>query len=143
MLKVLWSRDRLKSAGRPPTRCDWPKGWPPHQIEAAISRPTPTAVAPCRRERLPLSIYPRLSFPDLGPGGPRVDVRELAADPPDLIHVQSWSMYPFGAWLARRLERPYVLGVHGYLPSHVRVPFDRRWGRRIIAVSQSVEIGTC
>ncbi len=82
-----------KSVDRPATRCGWPRGWRAHQIEAAIITPNADCVAPCRRERLAVSVYPRLNLPIWG----RV-VRESIsatwpANPPDLIHVQSWSMY--------------------------------------------------
>jgi glycosyltransferase involved in cell wall biosynthesis len=110
-----------------------------HQIEATIVTPNADCVAPFRRERLPVKVYPRLNFPVWGRVVRELVVRDLADDPPDLIHVQAWGMHRLGAWLARRLARPYVLGIHGYLPPQARIHFDRRWGRRIVAVSQSVK----
>ena len=101
--------------------------------------PNADSIAPARRERLAVSSYPRLNLPIWGRVVREAMIRALAQDPPDLIHIQSWSMYRAGAWLARRLARPYVLGIHGYLPPHVRIRFSRQWGRRIIAVSQSVK----
>ncbi|MEW4530485.1 glycosyltransferase family 4 protein [Maioricimonas sp. JC845] len=64
--------------------------------------------------------------------------RDLASDPPDLIHIQQRTMMRLGRWLAARLRRPYVLTVHDYLRPGETFRFDRIWGRQIIAVSDSV-----
>ncbi len=58
---------------------------------------------------------------------------------PRLIHIQSRRMLKQGSWLARQIERPYVLTAHEHLKPRERVPIDHRWCRRIIAVSQSVK----
>ena len=55
------------------TRLRLAEGLAAHQIEATIVTPNADCVAPCRRERLAVSVYPRLNFPDLGAGRPRVD----------------------------------------------------------------------
>ena len=64
--------------------------------------------------------------------------RDFASDPPDLIHIQWRGMLPLGRWLAKRLKRPYVLTIHDYLGPHETLRFDDRWGRKIVAVSDSV-----
>lgn len=63
------------------------------------------------------------------------DLREC---PPALIHIQTRRAHALGIWVARRLQRPYVLTIHAHLLPHERLSIDRRWCRRIIAVSQSV-----
>jgi glycosyltransferase involved in cell wall biosynthesis len=65
-------------------------------------------------------------------------LRELAHDPPDLIHIQSRSAYHAGAALARRLRRPLVLTAYDHGSIERPSSFDWRIGRRIIAISQSV-----
>jgi glycosyltransferase involved in cell wall biosynthesis len=138
-LKVLLIAGPFEVRGSSANTLRLAEGLAAHQIEAAVITPNADRIAPCRRERLAVSIYPRLNFPLWGRVVRESIVRDLAPHPPDLIHVQSGSMYRLGAWLARRLARPYILGIHGNLPPHVRVPISRQWGRRLIAVSQSVK----
>jgi glycosyltransferase involved in cell wall biosynthesis len=138
-LKVLLVAGRFEVRGSSGNTLRLAEGLRAHQIEAAIVTPNADCVAPCRRDRLAVTAYPRLNLPVWGRVVRESIIRDLAESPPDLIHIQSWGMYRLGAWLARRLARPYVLGIHGYLPSQVRIRFNRQWGRRIIAVSQSVK----
>jgi glycosyltransferase involved in cell wall biosynthesis len=108
-------------------------------IETTLVTPDARLVEPGRRQRLAISVYSGLNVPVWGQFVRRSILRDLANNPPDLIHVQSWSAYRCGAWLARRLRKPLVLSVHNYLPPHAKVRFDLQWGRRIVAVSQSVK----
>jgi glycosyltransferase involved in cell wall biosynthesis len=62
----------------------------------------------------------------------------LAANPPEVIHVQTRRLWRHGSWLARRLQRPMVLTVHDHLSAHEALRVDRRWCQRIIAVSDAV-----
>lgn len=64
--------------------------------------------------------------------------RDHADDPPDLIHIQWRGMLPLGRWLANKFQRPYILTVHDYLAPKEAFRFDRQWGRKIVAVSESV-----
>lgn len=64
--------------------------------------------------------------------------REIARQPPDIVHIQSWPAYPYGAWLARRLNTPFVLSVH-HSPPAGRLRFDRAYGKKIIAVSEALQ----
>jgi glycosyltransferase involved in cell wall biosynthesis len=138
-LKVLLVAGPFEVRGSSANTLRLADGLAAHQIKVSIVTPNADCVAPCRRERLPVTVYPRLNFPLWGRVVRESLVRKLAASPPDLIHIQSWPIYRLGAWLSRRLGRPYVLGIHGYLPPHVHIRFNRQWGRRIIAVSQSVK----
>ncbi|MEO1998751.1 MAG: glycosyltransferase, partial [Planctomycetaceae bacterium] len=64
--------------------------------------------------------------------------RDLAPEPPNLIHVQSREMAWHGIWLARAMQIPYVLSVHDYLGASENLLFDLDWCRRVITVSDSV-----
>ena len=65
--------------------------------------------------------------------------RDFLSDPPDLIHVQSRTMMAEGTWLSRKLDRPLVLTLHDYLQPSEQLRFDLQHGRRVIAVSDSVQ----
>ena len=58
--------------------------------------------------------------------------------PPDLIHVQGVAMHAVGRWLARRIQRPYVLTVHAEPTSRERLRLHRTLGRRIVATSEPI-----
>jgi glycosyltransferase involved in cell wall biosynthesis len=107
-------------------------------VEARILTSNAERIAPCRRRQLTLSVSPRLATPLWGKVVRESLARELAQDLPDLIHIQSWSAYHSGAALARRLKRPFVLTAYDHGSIERRNGFDWRWGRRIIAISQSV-----
>jgi len=95
-------------------------------------------VEPSRREALQLREAHHLQTPVWGHVVAESVRREIARDPPDLIHIQSWGAYRYGAWLARRLHRPFILSVHDFLSPRDLARFDTTWGRRIIAVSEPV-----
>jgi glycosyltransferase involved in cell wall biosynthesis len=109
-----------------------------HDVEAHIVTPDARRVDPERRAGLAIREYQHLDIPGWGRVVREVMLRDLDDDPPDLIHVQSWSMYRAGAWLARRLDRPFLLTIHDSLPGRRRMRFDSVRGKQIIAVSQSV-----
>jgi glycosyltransferase involved in cell wall biosynthesis len=68
--------------------------------------------------------------------------RFLAADfrrrAPGLIDIQQRSLHSAGSWLARRLQRPYIVTVHDYLRDRERFIIDPDWCRQVVAVSESV-----
>jgi glycosyltransferase involved in cell wall biosynthesis len=138
-LKVLLVAGRFEVRGSSGNTLRLAEGLRQHGIEAAIITPNADCVAPERRKRLAVAVYPRLNVPVWGRVVRHSIVRDLVRHPPDLIHIQSWNACRLGTWLARRLMRPFVLSIHGYLPPQVRVGFNRQWGRRIVAVSQSVK----
>jgi len=65
--------------------------------------------------------------------------REVEANPPDLLHIQSRQVWSDGRWLARRLKRPYVVTVHDHLGDRDTFGIDFKWCRKVIAVSESVK----
>ena len=109
-----------------------------HGITSRIVTPNAQLVDAARKASVVISEYPQIRFPVWGRVVMQLMLRDLQADPPDLIHVQSRNVLMHGAWLARQLRRPFVLTVHDYLGPRERLRFDRQWGRRIIAVSDSV-----
>lgn len=138
-LKVLLVAGPFQVRGSSANTLRLAEGLAAQQIEASIVTPNVDCVDPCRRKRLSVGVYPRLHFPVWGRVVCESIIRDHVDHPPDLIHIQSWGMHRLGSWLARRFARPYVLGLHGHLPPKARIYFNRQWGRRIIAVSQSVK----
>lgn len=92
-----------------------------------------------RRRELHIREYSHLQLPVWGRVVMRMMLRQLKPDPPDLIHIQSRQAARHGMWLARQLNRPYVLTVHDYLQRHECFTVDRTWCQKIIAVSESVK----
>ncbi len=138
-IKVLLVAGRFEVRGSSSCTLRLAEGLPAFGIEPAILTSDAELIAPARRERLDIRVYSRLGFPVWGRVVRESIVRDLVKDPPDLVHIQTWSACRIGAWLARRLARPYLLSVHDYPPARLRGRFDPQWGRRIIAVSQSVK----
>jgi glycosyltransferase involved in cell wall biosynthesis len=108
-------------------------------IAARVVCPDARFVHVQRRSELQIAEYRHLGLPLWGRLVLEMLRRDLAEEPPDLIHVQSRSVLAQGTWLARRLKVPFVLTLHDYLQPRERLRFDLKWGRRIIAVSQSVK----
>ncbi len=91
-----------------------------------------------RRKELRIDERPQLDWPIWGNVVRGLLARQLSADPPDLIHVQTRGALRQGMWLARRLQRPFLVTIHDYLQPNERFYIERQWCRRIIAVSDSV-----
>ena len=90
------------------------------------------------RSKIRAREYRRIETPLLGCAVRWGLLRDLRQAPPDLIHIQTRRALCLGSWLARKLERPFVLTVHDYRSPFERVCIDRRWCRRIVAVSPTV-----
>ena len=91
-----------------------------------------------QRSELAVTEYRYLNKPLLGRMVRRLAARDLQETIPDLIHVQTRDQLGTGCWLSRRWSRPLVLGVHDILRPGERFSLDPRWGRRVLAVSESV-----
>lgn len=111
---------------------------PEHGIGTSILCPSAHQLDPARRRSIRVFEYPYLDTPLLRRLVLEFLRRDLEDHPPDLIHIQSRRMLQQGIWLARELERPFVLTIHDYIPSDEKLEFDNRWGREVIAVSESV-----
>ena len=111
---------------------------PEHGIAAEMVCSDARKVVPEKRSVLPIHEYRRFDRPLWG----RVVLEAIRRDrqnaPPDLVHVQSPSVYPQGLWLARQWGRPVVLTVATSLFSRVRLPEVGGRCRRIVAISKPV-----
>ncbi|RMG34706.1 MAG: glycosyltransferase family 1 protein [Planctomycetota bacterium] len=65
-------------------------------------------------------------------------VHDFAANPPDLVHVQSHAMAHVGVYLAEHWRRPYVVTLHDAPRARERLTLHPLWGRHVIAVSDWV-----
>lgn len=64
---------------------------------------------------------------------------DLRRDPPELIDIQHRSLHEVGAWLARKLKRPYIVTIYDYLREREQFMIDPQWCRQVIAISDSVK----
>lgn len=108
-------------------------------IEPLIICPNADAIHASLRETIPIRLYPHMRMPLWGRVVMGTIRQDLERQKPQLIHVQSRWMQSRGAWLARALNVPYILTVHDYLPPRERLKLDPLYGRRVLAVSQSVK----
>lgn len=107
-------------------------------IETSVICREARVVEPARREALGIREIPHVQMPIWGHLMLESARRDFAKKPPDIVHIQSVAAYPYGAWLARRLGKPFILSVH-HSPPAGRFRFDRAWGRKIIAVSEALQ----
>ncbi len=108
-------------------------------IDAHVVCPNADMIPASVRAMLPIHVYPHLRVPLWGRVILGMIRRDLEPHPPNLIHVQSRRMLSAGAWLARELQVPYILTVHDYLSVRERLRLDRKFGKRVVAVSESVK----
>jgi glycosyltransferase involved in cell wall biosynthesis len=111
---------------------------PPYGFRVEVVCPNSSRVSPERRRSLGILEYPYLQTPVWSSVVLRLLRRELAKDPPCLIHVQSRNALPQGIWLARRLKRPYIVTLHDVVSNRAALPYDRKWCERVIVVSEAV-----
>ncbi|HBN79330.1 MAG TPA: glycosyltransferase family 1 protein [Planctomycetaceae bacterium] len=108
-------------------------------IRASILTPSIRSVAPDRRSKLDVREYPYLNYPLINRIVLRLIVQDYGDQPPHLIHIQSRRMLNNGIRLARQFGIPYLLTIHDYLNRGEMLNFDTQFGRKIIAVSESVK----
>lgn len=111
---------------------------PQHGFRTSVVCPDARMVDRERRRELHIDELSQMDWPVWGRVVRAMLLKQLWSDPPDLIHIQSRSALNHGQCLARHLYRPFVLTVHDYLQPNERLPIDRRWCQKIIAVSDSV-----
>jgi hypothetical protein len=107
-------------------------------ISAKIIAADARRVSPQVSTRLQIREFRRLDTPLWGAVVCRMLLNEMRRRPPHLIHVQSQRTLGQGAWLARALERPFVVTMHEHLADGWRPRLDHQFCRRVIAVSESV-----
>lgn len=111
---------------------------PPHRVQLQVVSADPVPLPAACRQRVKLRIFRQIHWPVMGRLTRRFLAADLRAAPPDLIDIQHRGLHPLGAWLARKLQRPYSVTVHDYLRERERLIVDPTWCRRIVAVSESV-----
>jgi glycosyltransferase involved in cell wall biosynthesis len=136
--RILMLTDRFQTRGRSAQTFRLGKCLKHEEIEAAIVCGDASLLAPAQRQAVDLYEYPLLFNSVAGPFVRSFLLRDLKTEPPDLIHVQHRSALPLGRWLAARLKRPYIVSIHDYLRPDETPRFDTVWGRRLVAVSESV-----
>lgn len=114
------------------------EGLPEHEVAAEMICSDASKIIPEKRATLPIREYPRFDRPLWGRVVLESIRRDLSAELPDLIHVQSPAVYPQGLWLARQWGRPVVLTVSTSLFSRDRLPEVGGRCRRVIAISRPV-----
>ena len=110
-----------------------------YDVKPRVICPDARMVGADKLADLPITVYGQMNFPVLRRLVMELIRRDLLSDVPDLIHIQSRNVLWQGAWLARRLRRPFVLTVHDSLQPREHLTLNRRWGERIITVSDSVK----
>jgi glycosyltransferase involved in cell wall biosynthesis len=138
-LNVLLLAGRFEVRGSSARTLHLAENLPAHGINPRLVCLDAMRVAPERRNIFSLSTRPYLDVPLFRRLARHFLYRDLRKQPPDLIHVQWRGMLPLGHWLAKRLRRPYIVTVHDYLGPQDSFKHDHRWGRTIIAVSESVK----
>jgi len=138
-LKVVLLSDRFEVRGSCAYTLRLMQHLEEYGIEPQIICPNADAIASPLRETLPIRLYPHMRVPLWGRVVMGMIRQDLQREKPDLIHVQSRRMQNCGAWLARALGVPYIVTIHDYLSPRERLRLDRLYGRRVLAVSQSVK----
>jgi glycosyltransferase involved in cell wall biosynthesis len=108
------------------------------KIAARVITPDARLVDARVRGRLKIQEIRRLDTPVWGEVVARFLLNETRRELPHLIHVQSQRALRYGSWLARRLDRPYLLTIHKHLEEGATLRLERKYCRRVIAVSDSV-----
>ncbi len=112
---------------------------PDQNFDVAVVSSDTDMIRSLARADVQVREFRRLRTPLWGRAVRYLMLKEIEVAPPDLLHVQSRTVWQDGRWLARRLQRPYVITVHDHLHKHETFRIDPRWCRKVIAVSESVK----
>ena len=110
-----------------------------HEFHVTVTTSDASRVDAARRERLPIDVYAYMETPLWGRLVLNSLVKELEAEPPALIHIQSQQILPIGSWLSQKLQIPYVVTVHDVPKTADKFRIDRVLCHRVIAVSHHVK----
>lgn len=138
-LHVLLLSNRFEVRGSSAQTLVLAENLPAYGIRPTILTPDMSCVSPERRRALDVHEYRYLMIPVISWLTMKFILQDLANDPPDLIHIQSYKMLPYGMFLSRKFNCPYVVTFHDFLPSGEVLSFDRQLHRNLIAVSASVK----
>lgn len=112
---------------------------PASGIRPLVVCPNARLVEANQRRELGIREYPYLDLPFYNRLILKRVVHDLGDRLPDLIHVQSRRVLRQGKWLARKLNRPYILTVHDYLSPTEKVQLNDPPCAQVITVSESVK----
>ncbi|MDB5339344.1 MAG: glycosyl transferase group 1 [Planctomycetaceae bacterium] len=112
---------------------------PASGIRPLVVCPNARLVEAKQRRELGIREYPYLDVPFYNRLILQRVVSDLGDQTPDLIHVQSRRVLRQGKWLARKLNRPYILTVHDYLSPQEKVQLNEPPCAQVITVSESVK----
>ncbi len=115
------------------------KHLPASGIRPLVVCPNARLVESRQRRELGIREYPYLDVPFYNRLILQRVVCDLGDQTPDLIHVQSRRVLRQGKWLARKLNRPYILTVHDYLSPQEKVHLNDPPCAQVITVSESVK----
>jgi glycosyltransferase involved in cell wall biosynthesis len=111
---------------------------PEQGISVRVVCPHAGLVEPSKRAQLAITEYAHFDAPIWGRLVLQRLLHDISQSVPDVIHIQSRKVLPHGTWLARQLQRPFVLTIQDYMRSQEKLRIDWNWCRKIITVSESV-----
>lgn len=136
--RVLMLTDRFQTRGRSAQTFRLGKHLKNAGVDAVVVCSDASLLGSSQRQAIDLFEYPLLYNPAAGVFVRAFLLRDLKNDPPDLIHIQHRGVLPLGRWLCARLKLPYIVSLHDFLGSGEKLGFDTTWGRKVVAVSDSV-----
>lgn len=137
-LRILLFSARFEVRGSSSYTLRLAESLPAHGVQPVIVTTDASVVDEEIRDAVEIHEYRRLDTPLWGRLVERSLLRDLAEEPPRIVHAQSWSVAPAAARVARRLECPMILTVHDEVPGRQPEQWARMPIRRIIAVSRAV-----
>jgi len=137
-LSVLLVAGRLEARGTTNYTLRLAQRLPQHAVRPVIVCSDARYLESSVRARLAVQEYRHADAPVIGRLLREWILLPLQENPPDLIHIQSRAVIKLGSWIARRLQRPFVVTIHDFPPTGRRLKLDHEFGRRVIAVSSSV-----
>jgi glycosyltransferase involved in cell wall biosynthesis len=135
--EVLLLAGRIELRGSSAYSLRLAEGLPAVQMTGSIATPDASLIDPADRLRFAVREYPQIEAPLWGCLMRRFLWRETQKLAPRLIHIQSFSMWNVGRWLAKKLRLPYVATFHEHPDPGIRWAPDEGC-RKLIAVSESV-----
>lgn len=112
---------------------------PQYDVRVRLLSMDNSHIDPSRKRHLELLEHPLLELPVVGNLILESVVQDLGEKLPDLIHVHSRFGLTIANMLSRRIQRPYVLSIHDYLPPGKQLKIDTNWCGKVIAISDSVK----
>ncbi len=138
-LDVLLVTDKFTLRGSSQQMLHLAERLPEYDVRVRLLSMDNSHIDPSRRQHLELLEYRFLDVPFVGPLILEGVVQDLGERLPDLIHVHSRFGLPICNMLSRRIQRPYVLSIHDYLPPGKQLKIDPNWCGKVIAISDSVK----